>query len=116
MPPELFESLCSEPEMCQATVGILIFNIQLVLEDNRFKRVQVPLRHCYKEYAGGVMNVVSAVVILVLSFAFIVTFSLPYKRVGKAKVLCICILVCFWTFDSLKIVLMRPVIFKISKF
>jgi hypothetical protein len=58
------------------------------------------------------MYLISAAVILVLSFAFIVQFSLPYKRVGKAKVFFVCILVCLWTFDGLKIVLMRPVIFK----
>jgi hypothetical protein len=63
-------------------------------------------------FAVVLMNLISAAVILVLSFAFIVQFSLPYKRVGKAKVLYICILVCFWTFYGLKIVLMRPVIFK----
>jgi hypothetical protein len=63
-------------------------------------------------YFAVLMNLISAAVILVLSFAFIVQFSLPYKRVGKAKVLYICIVVCFWTFDGLKIVLMRPVIFK----
>jgi hypothetical protein len=58
------------------------------------------------------MNLISATVLLVLSFAFIVQFSLPYKRVSKAKVLYICTLVCFWTFVGLKIVLIRPVIFK----
>jgi hypothetical protein len=41
--------------------------------------------------------------ILILSFAFIVQFSLPYKRATKVKVLHICILVCFWTFDGIQI-------------
>jgi hypothetical protein len=38
-------------------------------------------------FAVVLVNLISAAVILVLSFAFIDHFSLPNKRVGKAKVL-----------------------------
>jgi Zn-dependent protease len=50
--------------------------------------------HCVPKYPA---------VILVLSFAFIVQVSLTYKSAGTARVLSIFILVCFWTFDGLKI-------------
>jgi hypothetical protein len=47
-----------------------------------------------------------------LTFAFIVQFLLPNKRVGKATVLYICIQECFWNLDGFKIVLIISVSFK----
>jgi hypothetical protein len=49
------------------------------------------------------MNSVSDVVNQVLSFAFIVQFSLPHESVGKAGALHIFILVCFWSFGGFRI-------------
>jgi hypothetical protein len=58
------------------------------------------------------MNSISSAVIVVLYFAFIVQFSLSYKTVDKGRVLYSCILVCLWTFDGLKIVLLMSVTFE----
>jgi hypothetical protein len=58
------------------------------------------------------MNVITAAVIMVLSLAFIFQFSLPYKSIGKTRVLYVFIPLCFLTSDGLKIVLIRFVTVK----
>jgi hypothetical protein len=58
------------------------------------------------------MHVISTAVILVLTFAFIVKFSLPYKSVGEALWLWIFSVECSWTANGLKTDFMINVTFK----
>jgi hypothetical protein len=58
------------------------------------------------------MKLISVAVISVLSFPFIVQFSLSYESVGKTRALWMLIIVCFWTSRGLKIVFIRPIAFK----
>jgi hypothetical protein len=48
------------------------------------------------------LTFVSTPVIQDLSCVFSVEVSLPYSRVGIARVLCICNLVCFWMVEGFR--------------
>jgi hypothetical protein len=57
-------------------------------------------------------NFISAAVILDLSCSFNIHASLPYSRVGIARMLYIRSLVCFWTMEGFRTRLTIPVIFR----
>jgi hypothetical protein len=61
-------------------------------------------------YAVFLRNFIFAAVILDLFSSFNVLVSLPYSRVGIARVLCIHRLVYFWTLEGFKTLVMVPVI------
>jgi hypothetical protein len=60
------------------------------------------------------MNLISAAVNLVLSLPTLSNFHSHMKMLVKLEYYKF-LVVCFWTFDNLKIILMRSVIFKMSE-